>query len=56
MIILASILCLCSESRQKSTKPYATDAEFAERLWTISADLCKLSTTAAQPTEPNTAI
>lgn len=31
------------DSRQKRAKRYATDAQLAERLWTISADLCKLS-------------
>ena len=42
---LCYVMCLCSDGRQKRTKQYATDAELAERLWSTSTDLCKLSTT-----------
>jgi len=40
-----NVMCLCSNGRQKRAKRYATDAELTERLWSISTDLCKLSTT-----------
>jgi len=40
------LFCLCnSDCREKRAKPHATDPQLAERLWTISAEMCNLSTT-----------